>query len=175
MLRTPGRMWSRDFSPGDMGAGTESQIALPICRADLDRLGLGREILSGVHELIALEVVLLVVQLPVAAVQREQLVVRAALDDLSMLEDENLIGAADRGQPVRDHERRPSMAQAAEAVLNHRLALAVEAGGRLVEDQDGRVSEDCARDGDALTLAAGQLHTALPHDGVVPALELPHE
>ena len=37
---------------------------------------------------------------------REQLLVRAALDDLAALEHQNLIGAANRRQPVRDDERR---------------------------------------------------------------------
>ena len=43
---------------------------------------LGSEILTGIDEAIRLELVLLVVQLSVASVEREQLGVRAALDDL---------------------------------------------------------------------------------------------
>ena len=63
-------------------------------------------------------------------------------------------------------------AQRAQAVLDQRLALAVEARGRLVEDQDARIGEDRARDRDALALAARQLHAALADDRVVPLLEL---
>ena len=48
-------------------------------------------------------------------------------------------------------------AQRPQAVLDQRLALAVEARRRLVEDQDARVGEDRARDRDALPLAARQL------------------
>ena len=58
-----------------------------------------------------------------------------------------------------------------QAVLNHRLALAVEARRRLVENEDLGVGQNRARDGDALTLSARQAHAALADDGVVPLLE----
>src|SRR5439155_9692198 len=96
---------------------------------------------------------------------------RAALDDLTVLEDENLIRAADRREPVRDHERRAPAPQRLQAVLNHRLALAVEARRRLVEDQDLRVGENRARDRDALPLAAREAHAALADARVVAFLE----
>src|SRR5688572_32114873 len=41
-----------------------------------------------------------------------------------------------RRQPVGDHERRAAAAQRAQAVLNLRLALAVETRRRFVEDQN---------------------------------------
>ena len=62
-------------------------------------------------------------------------------------------------------------AQRPQAVLNQRLALAVEARRRLVEQQDARVGEDRARDRDALALAARQPDAALADDRVVPLLE----
>ena len=62
-------------------------------------------------------------------------------------------------------------AQRVQAVLDQRLALAVEARGRLVEDEDARVGEDRARDRDALALAARELHAALADDRVVALLE----
>ena len=58
-----------------------------------------------------------------------------------------------------------------QAVLDQRLALAVEARRRFVEDQDARVGEDRARDRDALALAARQPHAALADDRVVALLE----
>ena len=62
-------------------------------------------------------------------------------------------------------------AQRAQAVLDQRLALAVEARGRLVEHQDARVGQDRARDRDALALPARQLDAALADDRVVLLLE----
>src|SRR5688572_25625951 len=60
-------------------------------------LGFGREILAVVDEPVGFEPVLLVVQLAVAPVQREQLRVRAALDDLPRFEHQDLVSAADGG------------------------------------------------------------------------------
>src|SRR6185436_2121026 len=104
-----------------------------------DLLGLRREIFAGIDEPILLEPVLLVVELTVAPVVVEQFLVGAVLDDLAVLEHENLIGAADRGEAMRDDERRPAPSQGAQAVLDHLLALAVETGGGLVENEDARV------------------------------------
>ena len=63
-------------------------------------------------------------------------------------------------------------AQRPQAVLDERLALAVEARRRFVEHQDARVGEDRARDRDALALPARQLDAALADDRVVLLLEL---
>ena len=58
-----------------------------------------------------------------------------------------------------------------QAVLDERLALAVEAGRRFVEYQDARIRQNRPRDRDALPLPARELHAALADDGVVPVLE----
>src|SRR4029077_199525 len=99
-------------------------------------LGLGCEVRAGVHEPVLLEAILLVIQLPVAAMLREELSVRPALDDLSPLEHQDLIGAADRREAVGDHERGAAVPERAQAVLNSCLAFGVEARGRLIEDED---------------------------------------
>ena len=46
------------------------------------------------------------------------------------------------------------------------LGFAVERRGRLVEQQDRRILQEGARDGDALPLAAGQLDAAVADDRV---------
>src|SRR5258705_3464309 len=61
-----------------------------------DRFRLRGEILPWVDELILLESVLLVVQLAVATIAGEQLVVGALFDDLAVFQHENLIRASDR-------------------------------------------------------------------------------
>ena len=50
--------------------------------------------------------------------------------------------------------------------LHQVLGFGVERGGRLVEDQDRRVLQDRARDGDALALPAGEQRAALADHGV---------
>src|SRR5438874_1011050 len=43
----------------------------------------------------------------------------------------------------------------------------IEGAGRLIEDEDRRVFEECPRDRDALSFAAGQLPSEFTHMGVV--------
>src|SRR5205814_1806839 len=63
----------------------------------LTRRGWNRnKILARIDEAIALGAVLLVVELPIATIEREQLAMRATLDDNATVEDEDLIGALDR-------------------------------------------------------------------------------
>ena len=52
-----------------------------------------------------------------------------------------------------------------------RLGFGIQARSGFVQNQDARIGQDGARDGDALALAAGKLHAALAHDGVVFLLE----
>jgi hypothetical protein len=103
----------------------------------------------------------------VDAAEGEQLLVRSLLDGAAAVEHDERVHPPDRGQPVRDHDRRPVRHQRPERVLDQRFALGIERTGGLVEDQDRRVLQDRARDRDALALAAGELDAALPDQGVV--------
>ncbi len=62
-----------------------------------------------------------------------------------------------RVQPVRDDERRPPAHEILQGAVDERLALRVILAGELVEDQDGRVAQDSAGQGDALLLATRHL------------------
>src|SRR5215471_5992129 len=57
---------------------------------------------AGREEEIGLDGVLLGVEVVVAAAERVERFVRAAFDDAPRLHDEHLLGAANRGEPVRD-------------------------------------------------------------------------
>ena len=98
---------------------------------------------------------------------REQLVVPADLDDAAALEHDDRVGAPDRGQPVRDDERRAVHHQVRERLLHEQLRFGVERGGRLVEDQNRRVLQQRARDRDPLALAAREPLAALADRRVV--------
>src|ERR1044072_1425589 len=82
------------------------------------RFLLRRKILSRIDEAIPLEVILLIVQLLVASIGHQQLFVSSPLHNLPALEHQNLIGAANRREPVRNDKRRPSPPQRAQPVLN---------------------------------------------------------
>ena len=67
---------------------------------------------------------------------------------------------------------RPCMI-AIERPLHQSLALRIERARRLVEQQDRRVAQHGARNGDALALAGGQRHAALAEHGVVALRQAP--
>src|SRR5207302_11047360 len=97
--------------------------------------------------------------------------VRAALHNLPVFQNEYLIRTLDGGESVRDDEGGSAPAQGVKSVLNERLALAVQAGGGFIEDEDSRICKNRARNGHALALPAGQTDAALADDRVVTFLE----
>ena len=157
--------------------GTQYPSGLPVNTRALPAFGLrrrlrfGGEILAGVDEQVLLVLVLLIVQVSVASFLRHELFVRATFDDLAVFEDQDLIGAADGREAVGDDEGGAALAQIPKAFLDQRFALAVEAGGGFVEDQDARVGQDGAGDGDALALPARELDAPLADNRVVPVGE----
>ena len=96
----------------------------------------------------------------------------AVFDDLAVLQDDDSVEAGHRRQPVGDDDRRASFHQVAESFLDHPLALGVQRRGRLVEDEDGRIGQDGAGDGDALPLSAGQFDAPFAGDGLEAFREL---
>ncbi len=77
------------------------------------------------------------------------------------------VAAPDGAEPVRDDEGSAADEQFGERFLDECFALAVERARRFVEDEDGRVLEQRARDGDALALAAAELHSAFTDERAV--------
>src|SRR5215510_11720272 len=95
------------------------------------------------------------IEIVIAAAEIVKRLVCAAFDDASGFDHKNLLGATNRGEPMRDNERGAATHQVAQALLNERFRLRVEAGSRFIENQDARIGKDRARDGDALLLSAG--------------------
>ena len=92
---------------------------------------------------------------------------RAALDDAAVVEDDDLVGVAHRGEAVRDRDHRPALREPLERGLHRALGLRVERRGGLVEDEDRGIAQDRPRDRDALLLAAREPVAALADDGLV--------
>src|SRR5260370_1075355 len=80
------------------------------------------------------------------------------------VEDDDLVRVADGREAVRDGDRRAPLGEAVEGLLHGALGLGVKRARRLVEHEHGRVSQDRARDRDALLLAAGEAVAALADD-----------
>src|SRR5688500_9636163 len=79
----------------------------------------------------------------------------AALGDHQMA-----VAALKRRRTVSDEEGGPAGREPIDRLEDARLGLDVDRAGRLVEDQDRRVAQECARDRDALALASGEEHAA---------------
>ena len=75
---------------------------------------------------------------------------------------DDAVGAPHGREPVRDDEHRAPLGDLAHVLLDDALALVIERARRLVEDQDARIGDQRARDGDALALAARQLAPRSP-------------
>ncbi len=82
-------------------------------------------------------------------------------------EHQDLVGALDRAQARGDDEGGAPAHHGVERLLDQILGLHIHAGGGVVEDQDARVEQEGAGDGDALLLAAGERDAALADPGVV--------
>ncbi len=112
------------------------------------------------------------IHIPIAAFERKELGMRAALHDVTAFDDQDLVGAPDSGKTVRDHERGPAAHEVRQALLDHGLRFRIEARCGFIENQNARIGENRPRDGKPLPLAAGKLHAAFPDDRVVALLEL---
>ena len=76
---------------------------------------------------------------------------------------------------MRDEEDHPLLAPLGEIAEQLALGDRIEGSGRFVEDEDGRVANDGASDGQALALARGELAAALAKFGLVALLHLADE
>src|SRR4051812_34560487 len=78
----------------------------------------------------------------IAAAVGEKLRVGALLDDGSGLHDEDAIAVHDRLEAVRDQDDGSDALQPVEGLDEMLLVLGIERAGRLVEDQERRLSEE---------------------------------
>src|SRR6267378_4122567 len=109
-----------------------------------------------------------VVEAPVEAVGREQTVVAAALHDPPLRQHDDEIRVLHGRQPVRDDEHGPVRHQALDRLLHQPFRLGVERTRRLVEEQEGRIAQQRARDGDALALASREARAPLSQQRLIP-------
>ena len=69
----------------------------------------------------------------------DELVVSAALDDVTLVHNDYFVSVTDGGQPVCDDDAGAALHELVKSVLNGLLTLGVECAGGLVEDKYGRV------------------------------------
>src|SRR5262249_43788139 len=96
-----------------------------------------------------------------------QLLVIAVFDDAAAFDGDDAIGVTNSRKPVGDDDHGPPFRYLLHVLVNDPLALVVERARRFVENQDARISDEGARDRNALALAAREARPALADDRVV--------
>ena len=100
---------------------------------------------------------------------------RSLLRNVAIREDENAVAVDDGRKTVRNKNRRLTVAEVLERLLNKLLTFGVKSGCRFVEKEDWGIRKNRSRDANALLLAtaqAGALNACLVvvwqfHDEVV--------
>src|SRR4051812_44723568 len=147
---------------------------LPLPPASRRRYRAAREQRCGawLHRLEFFFQQLLVVELGVVAVPRDELVVRPQLDDAPAVQHRDAVRIADGGDAMRDKDGRTAQHHLAEMLEDLLLGVGIDARERVIEDENPWVADDGARDRSALLLSAGERDATLPHHGLVLFREL---
>lgn len=110
---------------------------------------------------------LCLVELVVRALLCHQFVVGSLLENLSVVDHENPVRIFNSRKTVRNDERGTALQQAFDSLLHLNFCLCVDAGRRLVENQNPRIRHHRSGKGEKLALAVGKTGTALADLGVV--------
>ena len=89
------------------------------------------------------------------------------LDDSSSAHDNDQIGLADRGKPVRNDERGAAGSQFPETFHNESLGFGVDRRSGLIQNQNGSIEENGAGDSKSLLFSFRQCRSLLTDDRVV--------
>src|SRR5271156_6061235 len=76
----------------------------------------------------------------------DQLFMRAVFHDPSLIHDENLVAIHHGAEAMADNDDRSLPSQIAQSLRDHRFMMGIEGAGRLVENNDRRLGEQCPRD-----------------------------
>ena len=87
--------------------------------------------------------------------------VGSLLDDSSVLHHQDPVGGQNGGEAVGDDQRGAALHQPVERLLHQDFIFSVERRSGFVQQQDRRVLENGAGDGEALPLATRKRHAAL--------------
>ncbi len=119
------------------------------------------------NDLYRLALELAQVQVVVETFFIQQFLVGALLDDLAVIDHQDVVGIPDGAQAVGDDEAGASGHQAQQGLLDAGLGARVHAAGGFVEDQDCRVGQDGAGDGEQLALSLTEVAGAFREQGII--------
>src|SRR5215217_5662296 len=112
---------------------------------------------------------------PIFAATIQQLGMAAPLDDPARLHHQNDVCVANRRKPVRDDETRPVAAQLTHRLLDQQLCPGVHGAGGLVENQQLRAGQKCARNGDELLFTRADVAAVVADPRLVAVGQSVHE
>src|SRR5213594_3139241 len=92
---------------------------------------------------------------------------RAALDNLAVTQDEDLVGVTNRAESMRDDEAGAVGHQSLQGFLDQPLGGGIDAGGCFVEQENRGILQQSARDAHALFLTDTQFDAALAYPPIV--------
>jgi hypothetical protein len=110
---------------------------------------------------------LLVIQVAVVAVQGQEFGRGCRVRRCVPVQDGDAVGVADGGDAVRDEDGGASAHDVAQVVEDPVFGVRVDAGERVVENENAGIANQGAGDGGALLLAAGEGDAAFADHGVV--------
>ena len=111
----------------------------------------------------------------ISAAVPDQLFVRTIFNHPAAFDGDDAIRHAQGGEPVRDDKHGPRARYLRHILLDDVFALVVERARRFVENEDARVGDQSAGDGDPLPLSSRQAAAALADDGIITLGELENE
>ena len=96
-----------------------------------------------------------------------QFIMRADGGDLAFAQHDDQICPADLRQAMRDDKGRPPAGRVGDGALDLVLGRRVDRGGGIIQDQNVRIGQEGACQGDALALSAGERDAAFADDGCI--------
>ena len=73
-----------------------------------------------------------------------------------MVDDDDVVGIADRAQTMGDDDGRPAFHESIQGSLNNFFTFRIEGGRRFIEDENAGIFENSPGNSNALALTAGQ-------------------
>lgn len=101
------------------------------------------------------------------AIPGDEFIVGPDFRDLAILHDNQAVRILERRQPVRDGEGRAPGNQAVDGFLDLLLGLDIHVRSRFIEDENTRIVQNCAGDGDALFFTSGKPLSPFPDEGLI--------
>ena len=93
--------------------------------------------------------------------------VPCGLHQVAVFDHNTRVTDVERAETMGNHEGRPASHDALHRFHDERLGGHINRTGRLVKNENGRVLQESARQGNALAFTAGQPHTSFAHKRVI--------